>query len=286
MDGLGYPGPFFMTCRKVSMIILKSQGEIDALCAAGALSAKALRMTGEMVKPGVSTLELDEYCESIIRMGGGLPGFKGYGGFPGTICASVNEQVVHGFPSADVILQEGDIISIDTGAVVDGWYGDNAWTFPVGWEPPRAGQLLDEDWTFDDGAIDPETARLLRVTQRSLFAGIAAVSAGGHIGDIGHVVQQIAEGEGFGVIREYVGHGVGRDMHEDPNVPNYGHRNRGERMDTGLVIAIEPMITQGSRRVKTISNGWTVVTCDGLPAAHFEKTIAITEDGVIIVSKE
>lgn len=249
------------------MIVLKTQAQIDAMCEAGRLSAKALRMTGEMVQPGISTLELDRYCENVIRMGGGIPGFKGYGGFPGTICASINGEVVHGIPSADVILQEGDIISIDTGAVIDGWYGDNAWTFPV-------------------GEIAPRTRELLEVTEKSMWAGLEQAVAGNHIGDIGHAVQQVAEAAGFGVIREYVGHGIGRDMHEDPNVPNYGHRHRGPRIDVGACLAIEPMVTQGAYHVHTMPNGWTVVTDDGLPAAHFEKTVAVTENGTIIVSQE
>lgn len=249
------------------MIILKTQQEIDGMCRAGELSARALRMTGEMVQPGITTLELDKYCENVIRMGGGTPGFKGYGGFPYTICASVNGEVVHGFPSEDTILQEGDIISIDTGAVVDGWYGDNAWTFPV-------------------GDIAPRTRELLEVTEKCMWAGLDQAIDGNHIGDIGHAVQEIAEAAGFGVIREYVGHGIGRDMHEDPNVPNYGHRHRGPRIDVGACLAIEPMITEGTYHVHTMPNGWTVVTDDGLPAAHFEKTIAVTANGTIVVSKE
>ena len=248
-------------------IYLKSPEQIEGMKKAGALSARALRMTGEMVRPGISTLELDEYCETIIRMGGGIPGFKGYGGFPGTICASVNEQVVHGIPSADQILQEGDIISIDTGAIVDGWYGDNAWTFPV-------------------GEIDPEVKRLLEVTEAAMWAGIEQAVEGNHLGDIGHAVQHVAEAAGFGVIREYVGHGIGRDMHEDPNVPNYGHKGRGSRLEVGECICIEPMITLGSYAVKQLSNGWTVVTRDGKPAAHFEKSVAITPEGTIILTQE
>jgi methionyl aminopeptidase len=249
------------------MIILKTDSEIEALREAGRISAMALRMTGEMVQPGISTLELDAYCESVIRMEGGIPGFKGYGGFPGTICASINEEVVHGIPAPDRILQEGDIISIDTGAIVDGWYGDNAWTYPV-------------------GTIAPDVARLLEVTEQCMWDALEQARPGNHLGDIGHAVQSRAEAAGFGVIREYVGHGIGRDMHEDPNVPNYGHKGRGSRLEAGECLAIEPMITLGSRRVRVLPNRWTVVTVDGLPAAHFEKSIAVTPDGNVILSQE
>ena len=249
-------------------IKLKTQGEIDAMCEAGRLSAKALRLTGQLVRPGISTLELDRFCEEIIRAEGGIPGFKGYGGFPGTICSSLNSMVVHGIPNARTILREGDIISIDTGAIVDGWYGDNAWTFAV-------------------GQIDPETQRLLDVTEQSLYAGMRQAVAGNHLGDIGHAVQQVAEAAGFGVIREYVGHGIGRNMHEEPNVPNYGHKGRGVKLRPGMVLAIEPMITAGTYHVHTIDDGWGVVTDDGLNSAHFEKTVAILPDGSMrVVSTE
>ncbi|NTU89717.1 MAG: type I methionyl aminopeptidase [Actinobacteria bacterium] len=249
------------------MVKLKTSGEIEAMKEAGRVSAKVLRMVGELVRPGISTLDLDRFAEEIIRMEGGIPAFKGYGGFPGSICASVNHQVVHGIPSAGVILREGDIISIDTGAIVDGWYGDNAWTYAV-------------------GAIDPRTQELLTVTEKSLFAGIEQAVSGNRLGDIGHAIQRIAEASGFGVVREYVGHGIGRNMHEDPNVPNYGHKGRGIKLETGLVIAIEPMINQGTHMVRQLNDGWTVVTLDELPSAHFEKTVAITEDGPLILTAE
>lgn len=249
------------------MIKIKTPQEIEEMKRAGALSKTALRRVGAMVKPGVSTFELDQIAESIIRMHGGKPAFKGYGGFPGSICASVNEQVVHGIPSPDVRLKEGDIISIDTGAIIDGWVGDNAWTFYVG-EPSC------------------EVKGLCEVTRDSLMAGIEAAVPGNHLGDIGAAVQDLAERNGYGVIREYVGHGVGRDMHEEPNVPNYGKHGRGVKLQPGMVIAIEPMITLGKRFVKTLPNGWTVVTRDGLPAAHYENTIAITEDGPVILTAD
>ncbi|MCD8199381.1 MAG: type I methionyl aminopeptidase [Coriobacteriaceae bacterium] len=247
--------------------ILKSPAEIEAMKEAGRVSAKVLRMVGDLVQPGVSTLELDSYVEELIRLEGATPAFKGYGGFPGSICSSPNDMVVHGIPSSTVILQEGDIISIDTGAVVDGWVGDNAWTYPV-------------------GEIDDEKKRLLEVTEQSMWAGIEAAQAGSHMGDIGHAVQTVAEAAGFGVVREYVGHGVGRDMHEMPNVPNYGRPGRGLRLEPGLVICIEPMINAGTYHVHGLDDGWAVVTDDGSPSAHFEKTIAVTEDGPVILTTE
>lgn len=249
------------------MIILKSPEEIDEMAEAGRLSAKVLREVGARVQPGISTLELDRIAEMIIRMEGGIPAFKGYGGFPGSICSSVNEQIVHGIPNQGVILQEGDIISIDTGAIVKGWVGDNAWTFPV-------------------GKISPEKQRLLDVTEKCMWAGIEAAQPGNHLGDIGYAIQKIAEDAGYGVVREYVGHGVGRNMHEDPNVPNYGHKHRGIRLEPGMVLAIEPMINMGTYKTKQMPDGWLVVTRDGKPSAHFEKTIAITEDGPRLLTVE
>lgn len=249
------------------MIKIKTPAEIEEMKVAGAVSKAALRRVGAMVRPGVSTLELDRVAESFIRMHRGIPTFKGYGGFPGSICASVNEQVVHGIPSPERILQEGDIISVDTGATIGGWVGDNAWTFYVG-EPPA------------------RTKELCEVTRDCLKAAIEQAVPGNHLGDIGHAVQTLAEANGFGVIREYVGHGVGHVMHEDPNVPNYGRRGRGVLLKAGMVIAIEPMITQGSYSVFTGPNGWTVSTKDGLPSAHYENTVAITEDGPVILTQD
>lgn len=234
---------------------------------AGELSALVLREVGKAVRPGVSTLELDQLAERLIRLHGGIPAFKGYGGFPGSICASVNEQIVHGIPSKAVMLQEGDIISIDTGAIVDGWVGDNAWTFAV-------------------GEISPEKQRLLDVTEEAMWAGIEAAQPGNRLGDVGYAIQKIAEDAGYGVVREYVGHGVGRNMHEDPNVPNYGRRHTGVELLPGMVIAIEPMVNMGTRRTKKMPDGWLVCTKDGKPSAHFEKTIAITEDGPLLLTVE
>lgn len=256
------------TSKPLSTVIkLKSKADIEGLKRCGALSKQVLRLAGEMAKPGVSTLEIDAFVEDYIRSHGGTPGFKGYGGFPASICASINEQVVHGFPSAKAVLREGDILSIDTGANVGGWAGDNAWTFAV-------------------GHVSDDVKGLLEVTRECLRRGIEQAVPGNHLGDIGHAIQQHAEDNGYGVIREYVGHGIGHDMHEDPNVPNYGHAGRGIRLEVGMCLAIEPMITMGDRHVHTLANGWTVVTDDGLPAAHFENTIAITPDGPVITTSE
>lgn len=249
------------------MIIKKSPSEIEAMKEAGRISAKVLREVGNHVRPGVTTLELDELAETIIRLEGGIPAFKGYGGFPGSICASINEQIVHGIPSKSVVLRDGDIISIDTGAIVDGWVGDNAWTYPV-------------------GSISAENQRLLDTTEKCMWAGLDAARPGNRLGDIGAAVQEIAEGAGYGVVREYVGHGIGRDMHEDPNVPNYGRRHTGVNLEVGMVLAIEPMINLGTHKTRQMSDGWLVCTRDGKPSAHFEKTVAITEEGPVVLTTE
>lgn len=249
------------------MVIKKTPEEIEAMARAGRLSAEVLRVVGENVRPGITTLELDQIAEDYIRSNGGIPSFKGYGGFPGSICASINEQIVHGIPSSKVVLQEGDIISIDTGATVDGWVGDNAWTFAV-------------------GDISLEKRDLLDVTEECLWAGIEAARPGSHLGDIGAAIQSIAEGQSYGVVREYVGHGIGRNMHEDPNVPNYGRKHSGLRLEVGMVLAIEPMINVGTRKTRLMRDGWLVCTRDGKPSAHFEKTVAITEDGPRILTLE
>jgi methionyl aminopeptidase len=249
------------------VVIKKTPQEIEAMKEAGRISAKVLREVGKRVKPGVSTLELDEFAETLIRLNGGVPAFKGYGGFPGSICASINHEIVHGIPSAKVILKEGDILSIDTGAIVDGWVGDNAWTYPV-------------------GKISPEKQTLLEVTEECMWAGLSAARPGNHLGDIGAAVQEIAEAHGFGVVREYVGHGIGRNMHEDPNVPNFGKRHSGMLLEVGMVLAIEPMINLGTHKTKQMSDGWLVVTTDGKPSAHFEKTVAITESGPVVLTTE
>lgn len=243
---------------------IKSPAKIEAMKRAGRLSAQALEAVGLLVAPGVSTAELDACAERVIVDGGGCPAFNGYGGFPATICASVNDMVVHGIPSREVILREGDVISIDTGAIVDGWVGDNAATFAV-------------------GAIDDERRALLEACEASLEAGIVQAVPGNHLGDIGHAIQQVAGLAGFGVVRNYAGHGIGRSMHEPPLVPNYGQVRTGMRLERGMVIAIEPMLTAGTHEVRTIDDGWGVVTCDGRPAAHFERTVAITDDGPLVL---
>lgn len=247
-------------------IKIKSPAQIEAMKEAGHLSAQVLREVGSRALPGVSTLELDEFAEEFIRSNGGTPAFKGYGGFPGTICASVNDMVVHGIPSKDVILKEGDIVSIDTGATVNKWVGDNAATFAV-------------------GEIDDDRQKLLDVTEAAMWAGIEQAVPGNHLGDIGHAIQQVAEAAHFGIVREYTGHGIGRKMHEPPSVYNYGEPGWGTLLEEGMVIAIEPMVTMGTFRVRTLADGWGVVTCDGKPAAHFERTVAITADGPIVLTQ-
>ena len=234
---------------------------------AGRVSARALRLVGEAVVVGVTTAELDAIAEAAIRADGGLPAFKGYHGFPKTLCTSLNSQVVHGIPSEMVKLREGDIISVDVGAVVDGYYGDNAATFPV-------------------GKVSDEASRLLSATKASLDAGVAQARAGHHLFDIGAAVQGVAEGAGFSVVREYVGHGIGRKMHEDPNVPNYGTAGKGPRLEVGMVLAIEPMVNAGGVEVDALPDGWTVVTRDGMLSAHFEHTVAITAAGPVILTVE
>ena len=234
---------------------------------AGRVSALVLRVVGESVRPGVTTAQLDELAETVIREAGGIPAFKGYNGFPSTLCTSVNSQVVHGIPSTNVTLVEGDILSVDVGAVVGGYFGDNARTFPV-------------------GHISDQASRLLDATRLSLEAGIAQCIEGNRLFDIGHAVQSVAEGAGFHVVREYVGHGIGRHMHEDPNVPNYGAAGKGPHLELGMVLAIEPMINAGTEAVESLPDGWTVVTRDGSLSAHFEHTVAITEAGPLVLTVE
>ena len=250
------------------MIHLKTPEQIDAMRSAGRISAKVLRKTGELVRPGITTLELDRFAENLIRMEGARPAFLGYGGFTGSICSSVNNEIVHGIPSSEVVLQEGDIVSIDTGAIIDGWVGDNAATYAV-------------------GEIDAQSAKLLEATEASMWAGIEAALVDGHLGDIGNAVQTVAEAAGFGVVRDYVGHGIGKKMHEDPIVPNFGRRGSGVKLKAGMVIAIEPMINVGSFKTKgPFEDGWIVYTADDSRSAHFERTVAITPDGPDVLTKE
>jgi methionyl aminopeptidase len=241
------------------MIIGKSQKEIAKMRAAGQLVGSVLRELRAMVAPGMTTMEVDRAAEKMIRDAGAYPTFKGYNGFPYSICASVNEQVVHGFPS-DYKLQEGDIFSIDVGVTLDGFVGDTATTVPV-------------------GQVTDDRVRLMRITDECLQLAIEQCRAGNHLGDIGFAVQSHAEAHGYSIVRDYVGHGIGRRMHEDPQIPNYGKPGKGPKIKTGYVFALEPMVNMGSEHTKTLQDGWTVVTLDGQPSAHFEHTVAITEAG-------
>jgi methionyl aminopeptidase len=241
------------------MIIGKSRKELDKMRAAGRLAGLVLQKLRSLVRPGVTTIEIDTRAEKMIRDAGALPTFKGYNGFPYSICASVNEQIVHGFPSK-YELKDGDILSIDCGATLEGFVGDTATTVPV-------------------GKVDEEKLRLIRVTEECLERAIQECRAGNHLGDIGWAVQQHAEASGYSVVRDYVGHGIGRRMHEDPQIPNYGRPGLGPKIKTGYVFAVEPMVNQGTHFTKVLADGWTVVTLDGKPSAHAEHTIAITDDG-------
>jgi methionyl aminopeptidase len=248
------------------MIIRRSESELAIMREAGRVTARALRAVGDAVAPGVTTAELDEVAVAVIAAAGARPAFKGYHGFPATICSSVNDQIVHGIPGR-TRLAEGDVISIDVGAIVDGYYGDSARTFPV-------------------GRISEGAARLLDTTRLSLEAGIACCRPGNRLFDIGAAVQAVAEGAGFGVVREYVGHGVGREMHEEPQVPNYGTAGKGPTLLAGMVLAIEPMVNAGSAAVRQLGDGWTVVTADGSLSAHFEHTVAVTDEGPRVLTLE
>lgn len=247
------------------MIILKSQRELNYLRDAGRIVAETLEEIKKAAKPDVTTLELDRIAEQYIKSKGATPAFKGYHGFPGSICASVNEEVVHGIPGLKR-LKDGDNVSIDIGAFSNGYCGDAAITVAI-------------------GEVDAEVKKLIEVTEQSLYKGIEQAMAGNRLGDISHSVQTYAEGHGYGVVRDFVGHGIGRNMHEDPQVPNYGLPGRGPRLKAGMTLAIEPMINAGTHEVKTLSDNWTVVTADGKRSAHFEHTIAITADGPEILTK-
>ncbi len=240
------------------MVIIKSQEEIDKIRKAGRVVAKVLSKIREYVKPGKSTLELDQLAEKWIREEGATPAFKGYLGFKHTLCTSINEEVVHGIPSSKKLLKEGDIIGVDCGAIVDGYYGDAAYTFPV-------------------GKVEPNTAKLLEVAEESLMRGIAQMVPDKRLYDIGAAIQAHAESQGFSIVRDYVGHGIGTKLHEEPQVPNYGEPNTGFRLKSGMVFAIEPMVNEGVKEVHLLSDGWTVVTKDRKMSAHFEHTIVITD---------
>lgn len=247
------------------MIICKTERELEIMREAGKIVALTHQALKGHIQPGISTKELDEIAEKLIRSHGATPSFKGYNGFTGSICASVNEELVHGIPGKRV-LKEGDIISIDIGANYNGYHGDSAWTYAV-------------------GKISKKDQELLDVTEAALFKGLEKAKPGERLSDISHAIQTYAEPLGYSIVREYVGHGVGQDLHEDPQIPHYGPPGKGPRLKPGMVLAIEPMINAGSRYVRTLSDNWTVVTVDKEKCAHFEHTIAITESGFEILTK-
>lgn len=251
-------------------IFLKTEDEIELMRKANQLVGNTLGEICKHIKPGVTTLQLDRIAESFIRDNGGVPTFKNYpnpfgGPFPASICTSVNDVVVHGIPDEKTVLREGDIISVDCGALLDGFNGDSCYTFCV-------------------GEVSAEIKKLLQVTKRSLYLGIENATAGKHLGDIGYAVQTYCESNGYGVVRELTGHGIGREMHEDPSVPNYGSSGSGVMLKAGMCIAIEPMITMGSRNICMMPDRWTIKTCDGKPAAHFEHTVAVYRGKAEILS--
>jgi methionyl aminopeptidase len=247
------------------VIVCRSAAELDRMREAGRLVGEILTQLSAMVAPGVTTADLDEVAEQRIRAAGAIPAFKGYHGYPATICASVNEEVIHGIPSGRRVLNEGDVVSVDVGAMLDGYYGDSAVTLPV-------------------GHVSEEAAMLLRVTEEALYKAIDKVKVGGRVSDIGHAVQQHVEAYGFSVVREFVGHGIGQRMHEEPQIPNYGEPGRGPRLAEGMVLAIEPMVNAGKPAVKVLADGWTAVTRDNSLSAHFEHTVAVTAAGPRILT--
>lgn len=248
------------------MIHLRSTAEIDAIGRGGEIIGTLFEELHHRVAPGVSTAEVDRVCEDFIRSHeGAVPAFQGLYGFPGAVCISLNEEIVHGIPRADRILVEGDIVSVDVGVRLDGWCSDSAYTYAV-------------------GDVDPETRGLLRTTRAALDAGVAAAVPGNHVGDIGAAVMSTVEGTGLGIVRDLVGHGVGRDVHEEPQVPNVGRAGYGPQLRAGMVLAIEPMLSLGTDRIKTLSDRWTVVTADGTRSAHYEHTVAVTTDGPRILT--
>jgi methionyl aminopeptidase len=247
------------------VIVCRSTAELERMRTAGRLVGDIITQVAARVAPGVSTADLDDLAEKLIADAGATAAFKGYHGYPATICASINDEVIHGIPSARRILNEGDIISIDIGASVDGYYGDSAVTLPV-------------------GQVSEEAATLLRVTDEALYKAIERVRPGSRISDIGHAVQRYVEAYGFSVVREFVGHGIGQRMHEEPQVPNYGEPGRGPRLAEGMVLAIEPMVNAGKPAVKVLADGWTAVTRDRSLSAHFEHTVAVTANGPWILT--
>lgn len=249
------------------MIILKSRQEIEKIHQACLVVADVLDAISAMIRPGMDTQSLDEFAEKRIVSRGAQPAFKGYRGYPKTLCTSLNHQVVHGIPSKDVILKEGDILSVDVGAIVEGFYGDAARTFPV-------------------GGVAPDTRRLITVTEEALNRGIAEARPGNRLYDISAAVQDHAEAHGYSIVREFVGHGIGRNMHEDPQIPNFGSRGQGPKIKPGMVFAIEPMINKGGSGTLVLQDGWTAVTSDGSLSAHFEHTVAVTAEGPWILTRK
>lgn len=247
------------------MIVCKGRIELEKMREANLIVARVLQQLGCMVRPGVTTAELDAYAEEMILKAGGRPAFKGYQGYPATVCASVNEQIVHGIPNGRY-LQEGDIIGIDVGVLYKGYFGDSAWTFPV-------------------GEISEPARRLLRATEEALFLGIEQAVVGGRVSNISAAVQHHAESHGFSVVRKFVGHGIGTALHEEPQVPNYGKPGRGPRLEAGMVLAIEPMVNSGVPDVRVLADDWTAVTADGGLSAHFEHSVAVTDNGPWILSQ-
>ena len=247
------------------MIVLKTRRELELMREAGRISAQALKIAGEAVAPGVTTAEIDKIAYDYIKSQGATPSFLNYGGFPATACISINKEVIHGIPDHRHVIHEGDIVSIDLGAVFEGFHGDNAYTFAC-------------------GKISPAAERLCSTTREALYAGLSKAVAGNRLGDIGHAVEEYCISRGYGVVRDYTGHGVGRHLHEDPSVPNYGTPGKGVRLIPGMTIAIEPMINEGTEDVHVLKNGWTVVTADGKLSAHFEHTVAITDGECMILT--
>lgn len=247
------------------MIVIKTARELSLMKEACKISARALQLAGKAVEPGVSTLEIDTIVRKYIEKEGATPSFLGYGGFPNSACISVNNVVIHGIPSKDCILKEGDIVSIDIGAYIGGFHGDNAYTFPC-------------------GTVSAEAQSLMDATKESLHQGIGKALAGNRVGDIANAVQQYVEERSYSVVRDFVGHGVGAKLHEEPSVPNFGTPGRGPRLIPGMTIAIEPMINAGDYKVKVLEDEWTTVTVDGNLSAHYEHTIAITPDGPVILT--
>lgn len=248
------------------MIVRKSEKELETMHRANALVEHTLGVLRDRLEPGITTAELDEIAEGEIRKAGAKPAFKGYRGFPATLCVSINDEVVHGIPSPKRVIRERDLVSMDLGTIVDGFYGDGAITVAV-------------------GEVDQPLAKLLEVTEKAMHRGIEAMRVGSRISDIGHAVQSYVESQGFSVVRDFVGHGIGTALHEEPQVPNYGEPGRGPRLQPGLVLAIEPMVNVGRHFVRILSDNWTVVTVDGSHSAHFEYSVAVTEDGPWILSR-